>query len=148
MVLMAGWKLCSAWVADMVALQESLFAAQGVIAHRKPILEQAFRRPFEADFTEIFRMGSEKADAFGKAGASMGESWSDFSGQMMAQAGDISSLMTCWPPNLETIERINRRGSALMLGLGTASGRAFAPVHAAVTSNERRLSKARGKKKA
>ncbi len=148
MVWMDGWKLCSAWVANAVALQESLFAAQGVIAHRKPILEQAFRRPFEADFTEIFRMGSEKADAFGKSGASMVESWRDLSGQMMAQAGDISSLMTCWPPSIETIERINRRGSALMLGLGTASGRAFAPVHAAVTDNERRLSRSRRRKKA
>ena len=108
MFWMDGWKLGSAWVANAVALQESLFAAQGVIAHRKPILEQAIRRPFDADLPEIFRMGTEKADAFGKAGASMAESWRDPGAQMMAQAQDFTSLMTTWPPSLKTITRINR----------------------------------------
>jgi len=148
MFWMDGWKLGSAWLANVTALQETLFAAQRVIAHRTPIMETAMRRPLDADLAELCRMGTEKLDVFGKAGASLAESWQGLSGQIVAQANDITSLMTSgWPPNTKTIGRIGRRGSALLLGAGMAPGLAFAPFHAAVTDNQRRLTRAGKRKK-
>lgn len=135
-----GWKLGASLWANGVALQETLLAAHGVIEHRKPILETALRRPLDADVAELHLMGAEKMEAFGKAGATLAQSWLALQADMIAQASDIALLLASgWPPRAASIERIGRRGSRIALRSSAAAGRALAPVHAAATSNHRRL---------
>jgi hypothetical protein len=118
---------------------ETLTAAHAVVGHRRTTIEHALGDPFAADHVELGRMVSEKAAAFGAAGASLARDTLAMQADLVAQAAALGALMMGQLPtpgaSRAMVDRSRRIGSAAL----ASSLRAMAPVHKAATSNARRL---------
>jgi hypothetical protein len=135
------WKLGASMWANGVALSETMLAANNVVRYRGKTIDAAMRDPMHADVAELGRMVPEKIAAFGKAGTALAQDWAVMQREMLAQSSDMLRLSTSWPPDTAIAARMLERSTRLALQMSMASGRALAPVHAAATSNDRRLGK-------
>ncbi|ODP38907.1 MULTISPECIES: hypothetical protein [Sphingomonas] len=116
-----------------------MLATCHVMGSRSQTIDTAMRNPLQGDYRELGKMVPEKVAAFGKAGSVMANDWTAIHGEMLDQGRDLMSALFSWPPNAARMARIADRGSRLALEMSLAGGRAMAPVHAAVTANDRRL---------
>ena len=118
---------------------ETLTAAHAVVGHRSKTIESALNDPFGADHAELGRMVSEKAAAFGAAGASLARDTWAMQADLAAQAAALGSLMMGQLPTPGASRAMVRRGQRIGSAALASSLRAMAPVHKAATANARRL---------
>jgi hypothetical protein len=147
--------------ATALKTQEALGAAASVIAARTEMAALALANPTAEAGAELQLMVTEKVAAFSEAGAAMAagaqamvDRGARFAADEAAAAGrSVAQLSACSTP-LEAMTVQSRlmvdffdRSLAYGLGLNTlmarTGDRVLAPVHKAVTANDRRLKKAR-----
>lgn len=124
-------------------MSETLTASQAVIGHRQRTIEEAMSDPLGADHAELGRMVSEKATAFGTAGASLASDWWAMQADMNAQAAAIGRMMTGHIPGPRAAQAMMTRGQRLGSAGLASSVRAMTPIHRTATANARRLGKAK-----
>jgi hypothetical protein len=136
---------------------EAVGAAAAVIAARAELAALHYAQPTVESGIEMGLMVTEKVDAFSQAGAAVAAGAADmagrsarFAGQEAAEAGKaFAQLAACRTPaelfaaQTELWTGFLGRSYAFGMGLNTVAARtgekALAPVHKAVTANERRL---------
>lgn len=135
-----AFKLGASMWTNGVTFSETLLAANTVVAKRRRTIDAALSDPLAADLEELGTMVSEKVAAFGEAAGTIAHDLIAIQQDMLAQNRDlVRLLLRGWPPDVLTIDRIATRCSRLALRMSVAGGRAMAPIHAAVTANDRRL---------
>lgn len=122
-------------------LSETMTASQAVVEHRSRTIETAFSDPLGADHAELGRMVSEKATAFGAAGASLSRDWLAMQRDWGAQVSDVSAMMLGKLPSVQKSQAMVKRSQRLGSAGLASSIRAITPIHRAVTANHRRLGK-------
>lgn len=118
---------------------ETLDASRSVIGYRQERLNAAASDPLAADYPELTRMLSEKAEAFGAAGAELAGSWWAMQRDMSAQWADFSSIMLGQWPGPRKVRAMASRGERLGRAALSSSVRAMEPIHRTATANARRL---------
>lgn len=122
-------------------LSETMVASQAVVEHRSRTIEDAMSDPMRADYVEIGRMVSEKATAFGAAGASLSRDWLAMQRDLGAQVSDVSAMMLGKMPSASKAQAMMTRSQRLGSAALASSVRAMTPIHRAATANQRRLGK-------
>ena len=122
-------------------LSETMVASQAVVEHRSRTIEDAMSDPMRADYVEIGRMVSEKATAFGAAGASLSRDWLAMQRDWGAQVSDVSAMMLGKLPSPQKSQAMMARSRRLGSAALASSVRAMTPIHKAATANQRRLGK-------
>ena len=122
-------------------LSETMVASQAVVEHRSRTIEDAMSDPMRADYVEIGRMVSEKATAFGAAGASLSRDWLAMQRDLGAQVSDVSAMMLGKMPSASKAQAMMTRSQRLGSAALASSVRAMTPIHKAATANQRRLGK-------
>jgi hypothetical protein len=112
----------AAWFQLSLKFGEMLWASSQVIGHRSELMRKAGATPSPADLKEMHKMVAEKVEAFSKSSQRMTEG--------LAAMGPAVWLAP-WGSARATQSMAKR--------LTTLSSHALAPVHAAATSNARRL---------
>jgi hypothetical protein len=139
---------------------QAALAALSVLDRRGELLRAALEDPMRADHLEIFRMSSEKVEAFGLAGLAIVEAagkaqraWLRYWQTEMSKAAEAASrLFRCETPeravqvqtdaSAAAVQRVAGL-SAVLAELATAStAAALMPYHKRVTGNARRLAQA------
>jgi hypothetical protein len=139
---------------------QAALAALSVLSQRGELLRAATEDPMRADHAEIFRMSSEKLEAFGLAGLAIVEAagkvqraWLRYWQAEMSQAAQTANrLFRCATPgravqvqadaSATAVQRLAGL-SAVLTELATAStAAALMPYHKRVTMNARRLARA------
>lgn len=136
----AGWSMAT------IGLRagETLVAADSVIRHRGAAIDAALRNPLTADHAELSRMVSEKAEAFGSAGASVMADMARLQADMMAQASAVAAIwMSGRPPTARAMNELTSRSERMAVRALRSGERALAPVHAKATANAKRLGRKR-----
>jgi hypothetical protein len=130
---LAPWKL---WI----AIGETARASNNVISKRSAIINHAMRSPFTADTKELGRMVPEKLSAFALSGRSLVGDVVKIQELVMAQAKDVMRIsLLAKPPTISDVERMSTRAITIASVMTHAAMHALGPVHAAATSNQRRL---------
>ena len=124
-------------------LSETMTASQAVVEHRSRTIEDAISDPMRADYGELGRMVSEKATAFGAAGASLSRDWVAMQRDWNAQAMALSQFMMGQMPGPRKTQAMIARGQRLSSAVLASGVRAITPIHHAATANERRLARKR-----
>ena len=122
-------------------LGETLTASQTVVEHRGRTIETAISDPMRADYSELGRMVSEKAAAFGAAGASLSRDWFAMQSDLSAQTLAVSAILIGQTPGPRAAQAMMARGQRLSSAALASSNRAMRPIHATATANARRLKK-------
>ena len=122
-------------------LSETMVASQAVVEHRSRTIEDAMSDPMRADYVEIGRMVSEKATAFGAAGASLSRDWLAMQRDWGAQVSDVSAIMFGKLPSQQKTQAMMTRSQRLGSAALASSVRAMTPIHKAATANQRRLAR-------
>ena len=123
-------------------LSETMTASQAVVEHRSRTIEDAMSDPLGADYNELGRMVSEKATAFGAAGASLSRDWLAMQRDWGAQVSDVSAMMLGKLPSPQKAQAMMARSQRLGNAALASSVRAMTPIHRTATANQRRLAKA------
>ena len=118
---------------------ETMTASQAVVEHRSRTIEDAMSDPMRADYVEIGRMVSEKATAFGAAGASLSRDWLAMQRDLGAQVSDVSAMMFGKIPSASKAQAMVARGQRLGSAALASGVRAMTPIHRTATANEKRL---------
>ena len=137
-IMWTEWKRL--WRAGTM-LSETMTASQAVVEHRSRTIEDAMSDPLGADYKELGRMVSEKATAFGAAGASLSRDWLAMQRDWGAQVSDVSAMMFGKLPSLQKAQAMMARNQRLGSAALASSVRAMTPIHRAATANQRRLSR-------
>jgi hypothetical protein len=136
----AGWSMATLGL----RAGETLVAADSVVRHRSAAIDHAMRNPLAADHTELTGMITEKAEAFGRAGASIAADMTRLQSDMFAQASAVAAMwMTGMPPTARTYGEMANRSQRMMARAIGSGGRALAPIHAKATANAKRLERKR-----
>ena len=122
-------------------LSETMTASQAVVEHRSRTIENAISDPMRADYGELGRMVSEKATAFGAAGASLSRDWLAMQRDLGAQVSDVSAMMFGKLPSAQKSQAMMARSQRLGSAALASSVRAMTPIHRAATANQKRLGK-------
>ena len=122
-------------------LSETMTASQAVVEHRSRTIEDAMSDPLGADYNELGRMVSEKATAFGAAGASLSRDWLAMQRDWGAQISDVSAMMFGKVPSPQKAQAMMKRSERLGSAALASSVRAMTPIHRAATANQRRLAR-------
>ena len=122
-------------------LSETMTASQAVVEHRSRTIEGAMSDPLHADYGELNRMVSEKANAFGAAGMSLSRDWLAMQRDWGAQVSDVSAMMFGKLPSLQKSQAMMARSQRLGSAALASSVRAMTPIHKAATANQRRLAR-------
>ena len=122
-------------------LSETMTASQAVVEHRSRTIEDAMSDPLGADYIELGRMVSEKATAFGAAGASRSRDWLAMQRDWGAQVSDVSAMMFGKVPGPQKTQAMIKRSERLGSAVLASSVRAMTPIHRAATANQRRLAR-------
>jgi hypothetical protein len=136
--------------ANRLAMQslELAFAVPQVIAHRSARMLAAGARPTIDDQQEIFRMGSEKFEAFTEAWTAMSLQAVNANQRLM-----LAMLRSWWTPWIRlpfsplSVTRRSTRAAQRRLqhaGIGLLSA-AVAPVHRRAIANAKRLQRRRSR---
>lgn len=125
-------------------LSETMTASQAVVEHRRRTIETAMSDPQRADYVELGRMVSEKATAFGAAGASLSRDWLAMQRDWAAQVSDVSAMMLGKLPSASKAQAMMTRSQRLGSATLASGVRAMTPIHKAATANQRRLGKTKG----
>jgi hypothetical protein len=139
---------------------EAALAALSVLTRRGELVLIAAEDPMRADHVELFRMGSEKMEAFGLAGLAIVEAtgkaqraWLGYWQAEMSQAVHVANrLAGCTTPAAAIRVQADAGAaasqrfaslSAVLTELATAStAAALLPYHKRITKNARRLARA------
>ena len=139
---------------------QAALAALSVLTIRGDLLRAAVEDPLRADHVELFRMSSEKIEAFGLAGLAIVEAagkaqraWLGHCQAEMSQAAQAAGrLARCATPDRAILVQADVAAaavqrlaslSAVITELATAStAAALLPYHKRVTQNARRLARA------
>ena len=122
-------------------MSETMTASHAVVGHRSKTIETAMCDPLRADHAELARMVSEKAAAFGAAGASLSRDWLAMQRDWNAQTVAMSAVMMGRLPGPRGAQAMIMRGQRLSNAALASTNRALKPIHAAATANARRLRK-------
>ena len=122
-------------------LSETMTASQAVVEHRSRTIEDAMSDPLGADYNELGRMVSEKATAFGAAGASLSRDWLAMQRDWGAQISDVSAMMFGKLPSPQKAQAMMARNQRLGSAALASSVRAMTPIHRAATANQKRLAR-------
>ena len=122
-------------------LSETMTASQAVVEHRSRTIEGAMSDPLHADYGELNRMVSEKANAFGAAGMSLSRDWLAMQRDWGAQVSDVSAMMFGKLPSLQKSQAMMARSQRLGSAALASTVRAMTPIHKAATANQRRLAR-------
>lgn len=122
-------------------LSETMTASQAVVEHRSRTIEDAMSNPMRADYGELSRMVSEKATAFGAAGASLSRDWLAMQRDWGAQVSDMSAMMLGKVPSPQKAQAMIARSQRLGSAALASSVRAMSPIHRTATANQRRLAR-------
>ena len=95
--------------------------------------------PLGADYNELGRMVSEKATAFGAAGASLSRDWLAMQRDWGAQVSDVSAMMLGKLPSPQKAQAMMARSRRLGSAALGSSVRAMTPIHRTATANQKRL---------
>jgi hypothetical protein len=126
--------------ATAVRAGETMLAAHSVIGSRVGTMGAAARNPITADYAELARMLPEKVEAFSRAGASLMKDVESVQAETGAQMRHVTALMTSGKiPSFSDMFTLSARWANITQKATGAAGRALQPVHAAATSNARRL---------
>jgi hypothetical protein len=100
----------------------------------------AARNPLTADYAELARMVPEKVEAFSRAGAALMKDVETLQTQAGAQVRHVTAVMTSGKlPTFSDMFTLTARWASMSQRATSAAGRALLPVHAAATSNAKRL---------
>ena len=126
--------------ATAVRAGETLMAAHTVIGSRLGTMGAAVRSPITGDYAELAKMVPEKVEAFSRAGASLMKDAEAVQAEAGAQIRHFTALMTSGKmPTFSDLVTLTARWASISQKAAGAGGRALLPVHAAATSNARRL---------
>ena len=120
-------------------LSETITASQAVVEHRSRTIEDAMGDPLGADYNELGRMVSEKATAFGAAGASLSRDWLAMQRDWGAQVSDVSAMMLGKLPSPQKAQAMMARSRRIGSAALGSSVRAMTPIHRTATANQKRL---------
>jgi hypothetical protein len=139
---------------------QAALAAFSVLTRRGELLRAATEDPMGADHLEIFRMSSEKIEAFGLAGLAIAEAagkaqraWFRYWQAEMSQAAQTANrLSRCATPerafrvqadaSVAAVQRLASLSAALTELATASTAAALMPYHKRVTGNARRLARA------
>ena len=122
-------------------VSETMTASHAVVEHRSRTIEDAMGDPLGADYAELGRMVSEKATAFGAAGASLSRDWLAMQRDWGAQISDVSAMMFGKVPSPQKAQAMMNRSQRLGSAALASSVSAMTPIHRAATANQRRLAR-------
>ena len=149
------------WADVALKTQEMLLSSGSVIHMRTERMAKAGLTPSAADLAEFQLMGDEKLAAAGESGAAMArqwhsshvalanralQQWFQSAGAFLSMAGSITPAQAAVRSDAFMKATARAAGSAGQLS-GTAvriARQGLKPIHAAATSNARRLAELRG----
>ena len=121
---------------------ETMLAAHAVIGSRAGTMRAAAHSPLTADFAELALMVPEKVEAFSRAGESLMKDAESVQAEAGAQIRHVTKIMTSGKMlTVSDMFALGARWASITRKMSGAAGRALLPVHAAATSNAKRLRK-------
>lgn len=127
-----GWRTA-------VKVEETLLAANEVMARRLPTIAHAMRDPLDADNVELARMVGEKPVAFAQAGSSLASDVIAVQVELAEAALRLGTLFAtdAMPTRVQILAIQNGVGRAARIAVNSP-GRSLDPIHSRA-ANTRRL---------
>jgi hypothetical protein len=134
-------------------LSETAVASRNVVSKRTAMMGVAYHNPLNADHAELGRMVPEKVEAFAKAGSAVAREYWRLQTDALAETQHLASLALRGLPlrqaDFAALAARNQANALRMVERTIAlSASTLAPIHAAATSNSRRLNRSKAKRRA